>query len=165
METSEIAKWRDTKTQVCCPAERGDIMMRPLVLHSSSQSTKADHRRVLHIEFVGAELPGGLTWAESSGLDLVELVMAIEEEFGLDIPNEAAEKLTTVGEVYEYLRTRLDKTDSEECLSQKIFYKLRRAIVSNFQVNRQAISPDTQVNNLVPLKELEEGWAVLTNVC
>ena len=40
----------------------------------------------------------------ADSLDTVELVMAFEEEFGAEIPDEDAEKLTTVGKVIEYLR-------------------------------------------------------------
>ena len=38
----------------------------------------------------------------ADSLDQVELVMAFEEAFGVDIPDEAAEKLQTVGDVYRY---------------------------------------------------------------
>lgn len=40
----------------------------------------------------------------ADSLDTVELVMAFEEEFGAEIPDEDAEKLTTVGGVVEYLK-------------------------------------------------------------
>lgn len=40
----------------------------------------------------------------ADSLDTVELVMAFEEEFGAEIPDEDAEKLTTVGAVIEYLK-------------------------------------------------------------
>jgi len=40
----------------------------------------------------------------ADSLDTVELVMAFEEEFGAEIPDEDAEKLTTVGSVIEYLK-------------------------------------------------------------
>ena len=36
----------------------------------------------------------------ADSLDLVELVMAFEEEFGVDIPDETAERIRTVGDVY-----------------------------------------------------------------
>jgi acyl carrier protein len=36
-------------------------------------------------------------------LDTVELVMAFEEEFGLDIPDEDAEQMRTVGDAIKYL--------------------------------------------------------------
>ena len=40
----------------------------------------------------------------ADSLDTVELVMAFEEEFGAQIPDEDAEKLKTVGAVMEYLK-------------------------------------------------------------
>lgn len=42
----------------------------------------------------------------ADSLDTVELVMAFEEEFGAEIPDEDAEKLTTVGAVLEYLKSK-----------------------------------------------------------
>ena len=42
----------------------------------------------------------------ADSLDTVELVMAFEEEFGAEIPDEDAEKLTTVGKVVEYLEKK-----------------------------------------------------------
>lgn len=40
------------------------------------------------------------------GLDLVETAYRLEEEFEITIPDEAAEKMTTVGKIVEYLMTR-----------------------------------------------------------
>ncbi len=42
----------------------------------------------------------------ADSLDLVELVMAFEEEFGSDIPDEDAEKLTTVGSAVSYITSK-----------------------------------------------------------
>ncbi len=39
----------------------------------------------------------------ADSLDVVELVMALEEEFGLEIPDEDAERINTVTEVISYL--------------------------------------------------------------
>jgi acyl carrier protein len=39
----------------------------------------------------------------ADSLDTVELVMALEEEFGLEIPDEDAEKITTVAEAMKYI--------------------------------------------------------------
>lgn len=39
----------------------------------------------------------------ADSLDIVELIMALEEEFGYEIPDEEAEKLLTVGDVIKYI--------------------------------------------------------------
>ena len=40
----------------------------------------------------------------ADSLDTVELIMALEEEFGTEIPEEDAEKLNTVGDVINYIK-------------------------------------------------------------
>lgn len=41
----------------------------------------------------------------ADSLDTVELVMAFEEEFGCEIPDDAAEKITTVKDAIEYIKS------------------------------------------------------------
>ena len=43
----------------------------------------------------------------ADSLDTVELVMAFEKEFDIDIPDEEAEKLRTVGDALNYLHSRM----------------------------------------------------------
>ena len=45
----------------------------------------------------------------ADSLDTVELVMALEEEFDIEIPDEDAEKITKVGEAIEYIKTHSKK--------------------------------------------------------
>jgi acyl carrier protein len=55
------------------------------------------------------QVSGEASFIEDLGadsLDTVELVMAFEEEFGAEIPDEDAEKLTTVGAVIQYLKDK-----------------------------------------------------------
>lgn len=40
----------------------------------------------------------------ADSLDIVELIMALEEEFDIEIPDEDAEKIVTVGDVVDYLK-------------------------------------------------------------
>ena len=44
----------------------------------------------------------------ADSLDIVELVMALEEEFDIEIPDEDAEKVTTVGDVVEYIKDNVN---------------------------------------------------------
>jgi acyl carrier protein len=55
------------------------------------------------------QVTGNASFIEDLGadsLDTVELVMAFEEEFGAEIPDEDAEKLTSVGAVITYLKEK-----------------------------------------------------------
>ena len=45
----------------------------------------------------------------ADSLDTVEVVMALEEEFGIEIPDEDAEKITTVGEAVKYIEEKVSK--------------------------------------------------------
>ncbi|MDU9763036.1 acyl carrier protein [Helicobacter pylori] len=40
-------------------------------------------------------------------LDIVELIMALEERFGIEIPDEQAEKIVNVGDVMRYIKKQL----------------------------------------------------------
>jgi acyl carrier protein len=45
----------------------------------------------------------------ADSLDIVELVMAFEEAFGIDIPDEDAEKITTVKQAIDYIEAKQKK--------------------------------------------------------
>lgn len=54
------------REEVVCEARAGDVLlMRPLLLHSSGKSHALAHRRIVHIEYAGFDLPSPLGWAEA----------------------------------------------------------------------------------------------------
>jgi ectoine hydroxylase-related dioxygenase (phytanoyl-CoA dioxygenase family) len=56
---------RSKENAVACAVLRGDtILMRPLLLHSSSPAMRPANRRVVHLEFAAAELPHGAKWQD-----------------------------------------------------------------------------------------------------
>lgn len=60
----ETIDW-ERETETSCRVPKGGIMiMKPLLLHSSSRTTNNQKRRVIHIEFSNQELPGEMEWAE-----------------------------------------------------------------------------------------------------
>ena len=63
---------------------------------------------VEHLGVEAAKVVEGAHFIEDLGadsLDTVELVMAFEEEFGIEIPDEDAEKITRVKEAVEYIES------------------------------------------------------------
>ena len=70
----------------------------------------ADRVRAIIAEQLGVkleEVTDAASFIEDLGadsLDTVELVMALEEEFGIEIPDEDAEKIVTVGDAIQYIK-------------------------------------------------------------
>ncbi len=67
----EIKEWMQDKPgkEIVCPVGRGGVLvMRPLLLHASRRTENHRNRRVLHLEFTGKELPGGLNVEGGGGV-------------------------------------------------------------------------------------------------
>jgi len=67
---------------------------------------------VEHLNVDGEKVTDNASFIEDLGadsLDTVELVMAFEKEFDIDIPDEEAEKLRTVGQALQYLHDKMGK--------------------------------------------------------
>jgi ectoine hydroxylase-related dioxygenase (phytanoyl-CoA dioxygenase family) len=63
LSAAQIQELRATQAEVLCQAAAGDaLLLRPLLLHASGRSASSTHRRVLHLEYAGFDLPGGLRW-------------------------------------------------------------------------------------------------------
>lgn len=60
----ETIDWSIEKETFCNVSKGGVMIMKPLLLHSSSRTTNNKKRRVIHIEFSNEELPEDLNWAE-----------------------------------------------------------------------------------------------------
>ncbi len=74
-------------------------------------SETADRVKKIVVEHLGVEADKVTTEASfiddlgADSLDIVELVMAFEEEFSVEIPDDAAEKITTVNDAIQYIET------------------------------------------------------------
>lgn len=64
LSQQELLNVVKTKVPYLCEAKAGDLLiMKPHIIHSSSKSKQAMHRRVIHIEYSNYDLPSGLNWA------------------------------------------------------------------------------------------------------
>jgi ectoine hydroxylase-related dioxygenase (phytanoyl-CoA dioxygenase family) len=67
LTAEQIAELRREVAEVVCRGSAGDVLLiRPLLLHASARSQGHGHRRVLHIEYAGFNLPAPLEWHEAS---------------------------------------------------------------------------------------------------
>ena len=95
------------------------------------------------------------------GLDTVELVIRLEETFGMAIPDEVAVELTTPRKVTDYIFSQVNAVNQSSCLSQQAFYHLRKKFVSVLGVARREFRPGTQLETLIPLELRREKWLKL----
>jgi acyl carrier protein len=86
------------------------------------------------------------------GLDSVELIMQLEDEFGLTIPDAVVERMQTVGDTIDYLAARLRERAAAQpgCPSARSFFALRRELMSRFGTPRRDIRPDSPIASLLP---------------
>jgi acyl carrier protein len=95
------------------------------------------------------------------GLDTVELVMTVEQTFEIAIRDEDAERIRTVGDLYQYILDKLGFEQAHNCLSGAMFYRVRRALVELFRIDRRSVRPGTLVEEIVPPSGRRMHWARL----
>ena len=98
------------------------------------------------------------------GLDAVELIMAVEEAFDIEIPDREAEKLGTVGQMYAFIVNKLAFDQSRRCLSSAVFYRARQALIDLSGVPRQSVSPSAPMEALLPSGGRRSAWQNLSRV-
>jgi hypothetical protein len=84
------------------------------------------------------------------GLDVVEIILGIGEAFEIEIPDHEAEKLSTVGQLYAFVVSRLAFNESRRCPSSAVFYQARRALIDRYGLQRRSIAPATTMEALLP---------------
>lgn len=96
------------------------------------------------------------------GLDGVELVLSVEEEFGIAIDDKDAEHVTTPKLLAEYVISRLGEMDSQlgRCLTQSGFYRIRSVLVREFGAKRKDVRPDSVILDFLK-GNIRAQWSAL----
>ncbi len=92
------------------------------------------------------------------GMDGVELVMAFEEAFGIDIPDAAASEMITPRDTIKYIVLRLSPTPTAYCLTQQIFYRVRRGLRLELRSSHD-LRPSTVLSDLASTREWLGLWS------
>ena len=86
------------------------------------------------------------------GLDSVEILVNVENAFGITISNYEAEKIYTVGDIHNIVWRNIQGRQSMRCRSQQLFYRLRYTLINRYKVPREAIELDASLNIIFPKK-------------
>src|SRR5689334_7854063 len=93
------------------------------------------------------------------GLDLVELVIRVEDTFGVQIPDRVAAELTTPKKVTDFILSRVEESDDPlPCMSQKAFYSVRREFTHQLSLPRRQFTPDASLKEILPEERRDEVW-------
>ncbi len=95
------------------------------------------------------------------GLDFVEMVMAIEAGFGVDIPNDAANRMRTPRDIVTFLEEALPAGVASSCLTQRAFYRLRERCEHHLKVRGHALAPATPLADIVDADGRRGAWAAV----
>jgi hypothetical protein len=101
----------------------------------------------------------------AEGPDPEELILALETRFGIIIAGDEAEAIRTPAQLVDLIMTKVESLESNECLSQRAFHLIRRAAMRSFHRQRQAVSPGSKLDDIVPRKLRYARWKYFgTNV-
>lgn len=94
-------------------------------------------------------------------LEGTKLLRAIEDEFQIVITDEEAKRCETPRLLAELLYSKLRKSTDESGPSEHGFYIVRKSLMENFGLSRDAIRPDTPFENIFGKKNRKKNWAML----
>jgi hypothetical protein len=92
------------------------------------------------------------------GLDIVEIFMTVEEKFGVSISDEEAQELMTPRMLTDFVMRKLDASNQSSCLSQQVFYLLRRQAIQAFKIPRKEFLPESRLETIVPEAKRRDCW-------
>ena len=93
------------------------------------------------------------------GLDTVELVMDVEESFGIEIPDDDAQKIITVGDLFEFVKSQTELVPAGTCLTAATFYDIRRGLADAGITKR--FGPSTLLVEIAPQHDRRPFWTKL----
>ena len=101
----------------------------------------------------------------TQGSDAEDLIVAIDRRVGIVVADDEAEAIRTPAQLVDLIMTKVESLKSSDCLSQRAFHLIRRAAMRSFDLHRQAISPATKLDEIVPRSLRYARWKLFgTNV-
>ncbi|TMQ31783.1 MAG: hypothetical protein E6K70_22200 [Planctomycetota bacterium] len=93
--------------------------------------------------------------------DPLAVVMGIKETFDITIRDEEAEKIRTMGQLYDFVLARVARGQAQVCVTSAAFYRLRRALGEVCRVPRERVRLGALLEDLVPFHDRPRYWQEL----
>lgn len=92
------------------------------------------------------------------GLDSVALLVTVEKTFNIEIPDQEAQEIATVGDFYDVVWKHLKGRENHKCQSAWLFYKLRKFLQERYDLQRNDLKPNTRLEDVFPNKNIKAEW-------
>ncbi|MGD1842010.1 MAG: hypothetical protein ACFB0B_14110 [Thermonemataceae bacterium] len=85
--------------------------------------------------------------------DLDGMILLIERSFEIEFIDNELSRVKTFGELLDAVKNKISLKEVDDCTTQQAFYKLRDALSSVLEVNRDAVLPRTLLTDLLPVQK------------
>ena len=93
------------------------------------------------------------------GLENFEIVLQAEEAFGIAISDEAAECMRTPADLVAFVLSKVPVARAPECMSQRMFYRLRKGFRIQVPALLTKFKPDTQLSTILHKDQWRRVWS------
>jgi divalent metal cation (Fe/Co/Zn/Cd) transporter len=84
--------------------------------------------------------------------DIEYLLLKVESSLGIKLVENELGHIKTFGEFCDYIADKIQLNNSNDCTTQQAFYKLRSAVETTLQLDRNEIIPNLELTELLPRK-------------
>lgn len=98
------------------------------------------------------------------GLEYVELILGWEDAFDIKISDPEAIVLRTPAMVIELISDKLNASDNGICLTQRVFHRLRSALLQVTDVERNQINIGSKLRNFLPHEKRLGTWKSICSI-
>jgi len=95
--------------------------------------------------------------------DACHLIIKIERSFDIRFEETELIHIKTFGELSDLITNKIQLENSDDCTTQQAFYKLRDGITTLFNIDKEAITTDYQLDSFLPRKKRKEKLRRLEN--
>jgi hypothetical protein len=97
------------------------------------------------------------------GLDGVEIVVKVENTFGISIEDGEAAKVTTPGQLIDLVLSKVGRSSDSACLTQRAFHRLRQSLMKHLGLARSQVRPDTSLADIFPRTSRKDSFNRVLN--